>query len=127
MKKKRLTDGISDIWKKKIFDVSFQASAEGYLPQEVEFIVIDSHPTLLNVTLHSAKVAIQEKYFIDSVLETCKYCTYNILRWLIQNYILDGKGYLFVYVGWLFNLQPIFFSRQYVLFKLLYLNKKMVS
>ncbi|PZC81442.1 hypothetical protein B5X24_HaOG212647 [Helicoverpa armigera] len=30
-------------------------SAEGYLPQEVEFIVIDSHPTLLNVTLHSAK------------------------------------------------------------------------
>ncbi|XP_012551013.1 carboxypeptidase D isoform X3 [Bombyx mori] len=30
-------------------------SAEGYLPQEVEFIVIDSHPTLLNVTLRSAK------------------------------------------------------------------------
>ncbi|XP_026734326.1 carboxypeptidase M-like isoform X2 [Trichoplusia ni] len=30
-------------------------SAEGYLPQEVEFIVIDNHPTLLNVTLHSAK------------------------------------------------------------------------
>ncbi|XP_048478646.1 carboxypeptidase M isoform X3 [Plutella xylostella] len=30
-------------------------SAEGYIPQEVEFIVIDSHPTLLNVTLHSAK------------------------------------------------------------------------
>ncbi|XP_075978004.1 carboxypeptidase D isoform X3 [Anticarsia gemmatalis] len=30
-------------------------SAEGYLPQEVEFIVIESHPTLLNITLHSAK------------------------------------------------------------------------
>ncbi|KAI5637245.1 zinc carboxypeptidase domain-containing protein [Phthorimaea operculella] len=30
-------------------------SAEGYLPQEVEFIVIETHPTLLNVTLHSAK------------------------------------------------------------------------
>ncbi|XP_064292398.1 carboxypeptidase D isoform X3 [Plodia interpunctella] len=30
-------------------------SADGYLPQEVEFIVIESHPTLLNVTLHSAK------------------------------------------------------------------------
>ncbi|XP_037294533.1 carboxypeptidase M isoform X2 [Manduca sexta] len=30
-------------------------SAEGYLPQEVEFIVIDNHPTLLNITLHSAK------------------------------------------------------------------------
>ncbi|XP_022814243.1 carboxypeptidase M isoform X1 [Spodoptera litura] len=30
-------------------------SGEGYLPQEVEFIVIDSHPTLLNITLHSAK------------------------------------------------------------------------
>lgn len=43
----------------------FQASADGYLPQEVEFIVIDNHPTLLNVTLHSAKVANQEKYFID--------------------------------------------------------------
>lgn len=53
----------------------FQASAEGYLPQEVEFIVIDNHPTLLNVTLHSAKVAKQEKYFIDSVLKNCKYCT----------------------------------------------------
>ncbi|XP_063364357.1 carboxypeptidase M isoform X1 [Cydia amplana] len=32
-----------------------EVTAEGYLPQEVEFIVIDSHPTLLNVTLHSAK------------------------------------------------------------------------
>ncbi|XP_028171649.1 carboxypeptidase D isoform X2 [Ostrinia furnacalis] len=30
-------------------------AADGYLPQEVEFIVVDSHPTLLNVTLHSAK------------------------------------------------------------------------
>ncbi|XP_026327145.1 carboxypeptidase D isoform X2 [Hyposmocoma kahamanoa] len=32
-----------------------EASADGFLPQEVEFIVIDNHPTLLNVTLHSAK------------------------------------------------------------------------
>ncbi|XP_073956750.1 carboxypeptidase D-like isoform X3 [Choristoneura fumiferana] len=32
-----------------------EVTAEGYLPQDVEFIVIDSHPTLLNVTLHSAK------------------------------------------------------------------------
>ncbi|XP_046965552.1 carboxypeptidase M isoform X3 [Vanessa cardui] len=32
-----------------------EVAAEGYLPQEVEFFVIESHPTLLNVTLHSAK------------------------------------------------------------------------
>ncbi|OWR49003.1 hypothetical protein KGM_207768 [Danaus plexippus plexippus] len=32
-----------------------EVGADGYLPQEVEFFVIDSHPTLLNVTLHSAK------------------------------------------------------------------------
>ncbi|XP_045517527.1 carboxypeptidase D-like isoform X2 [Pieris brassicae] len=32
-----------------------EVSAEGYLPQEVEFFVIETHPTLLNVTLHSAK------------------------------------------------------------------------
>ncbi|XP_041979643.1 carboxypeptidase M-like isoform X2 [Aricia agestis] len=32
-----------------------EVSAEGYLPQDIEFFVIDSHPTLLNVTLHSAK------------------------------------------------------------------------
>ncbi|GBP60052.1 Carboxypeptidase E [Eumeta japonica] len=35
-----------------------EVTAEGYLPQEVEFIVIDNHPTLLNVTLHSAKLKI---------------------------------------------------------------------
>ncbi|XP_069359345.1 carboxypeptidase D isoform X4 [Maniola hyperantus] len=34
-----------------------EVSGEGYLPQEVEFFVIDSHPTLLNVTLHSAKAS----------------------------------------------------------------------
>ncbi|XP_026499573.1 carboxypeptidase M-like isoform X4 [Vanessa tameamea] len=32
-----------------------EVAAEGFLPQEVEFFVIESHPTLLNVTLHSAK------------------------------------------------------------------------
>lgn len=32
-----------------------EVAADGYLPQEVEFFVIDNHPTLLNVTLHSAK------------------------------------------------------------------------
>ncbi|CAH2096114.1 unnamed protein product [Euphydryas editha] len=32
-----------------------EVAAEGYLPQEVEFFVIENHPTLLNVTLHSAK------------------------------------------------------------------------
>ncbi|XP_050680054.1 carboxypeptidase M-like isoform X1 [Leptidea sinapis] len=32
-----------------------EVNAEGYLPQEVEFFVIESHPTLLNVTLHTAK------------------------------------------------------------------------
>ncbi|KAJ0176567.1 hypothetical protein K1T71_007746 [Dendrolimus kikuchii] len=36
-----------------------EVTAEGYLPQEVEFIVIDSHPTLLNVTMHSAKGYVQ--------------------------------------------------------------------
>ncbi|KOB77088.1 Carboxypeptidase m [Operophtera brumata] len=35
---------------------AIKVAAEGYIPQEIEFIVIDSHPTLLNVTLHSAKV-----------------------------------------------------------------------
>lgn len=29
--------------------------ADGYVPKEVEFMVVDEHPTLLNVTLHPAK------------------------------------------------------------------------
>ncbi|XP_060522719.1 carboxypeptidase M isoform X3 [Cylas formicarius] len=29
--------------------------ADGYVPREVEFMVVEQHPTLLNVTLHAAK------------------------------------------------------------------------
>ncbi|KAF2886532.1 hypothetical protein ILUMI_19641, partial [Ignelater luminosus] len=29
--------------------------ADGYVPHEVEFMVVNDHPTLLNVTLHTAK------------------------------------------------------------------------
>ncbi|XP_050506976.1 carboxypeptidase M-like isoform X3 [Diabrotica virgifera virgifera] len=29
--------------------------ADGYIPKEVEFMVVEQHPTLLNVTLHGAK------------------------------------------------------------------------
>lgn len=66
---------LSQWYKQTKMSFHFQASADGYLPQEIEFIVIDNHPTLLNVTLHSAKVANQEKIFINSVFEVCKYCT----------------------------------------------------
>lgn len=34
----------------------FQVYADGYVPKEVEFMVVEQHPTLLNVTLHTAKV-----------------------------------------------------------------------
>lgn len=30
--------------------------ADGYVPQEVDFMVVDQHPTLQNVTLRAAKV-----------------------------------------------------------------------
>lgn len=30
--------------------------AEGFHPKEVDFMVVDNHPTLLNVTLHPSKV-----------------------------------------------------------------------
>lgn len=33
-----------------------QVYAEGYLPREVDLMVVEQHPTLLNVTLHPAKV-----------------------------------------------------------------------
>jgi hypothetical protein len=33
-----------------------QVFADGYVPREVEFAVVEQHPTLLNVTLHPAKV-----------------------------------------------------------------------
>nr|XP_023012130.1 carboxypeptidase D-like isoform X2 [Leptinotarsa decemlineata] len=29
--------------------------ADGYVPREIEFVVVEQHPTLLNVTLHGAK------------------------------------------------------------------------
>ncbi|PSN45052.1 hypothetical protein C0J52_04007 [Blattella germanica] len=32
--------------------------ADGYLPREIDFMVVEQHPTLLNVTLHPAKVYI---------------------------------------------------------------------
>lgn len=32
--------------------------AEGYLPREVDLMVVEQHPTLLNVTLHPAKVGL---------------------------------------------------------------------
>jgi len=30
--------------------------ADGYLPRELDFMVVEQHPTLLNVTLHPAKL-----------------------------------------------------------------------
>ncbi len=30
--------------------------ADGFLPREVDFMVVDNHPTLLNVTLYPSKV-----------------------------------------------------------------------
>lgn len=30
--------------------------ADGYIPRDVDFIVVEQHPTLLNVTMHPAKV-----------------------------------------------------------------------
>lgn len=34
----------------------FQVYADGHIPKEVEFIVVEQHPTLLNITLSTAKV-----------------------------------------------------------------------
>lgn len=35
-----------------------QVYAEGYLPRELDLMVVEQHPTLLNVTLHPAKVGL---------------------------------------------------------------------
>lgn len=43
----------------KCYDVNnivLQVYADGYVPKEVDFVVVEEHPTLLNVTLHPAKV-----------------------------------------------------------------------
>lgn len=32
--------------------------ADGYVPREMDFMVVEQHPTLLNVTLHAAKVSL---------------------------------------------------------------------
>lgn len=42
---------------KKIFHL-FQVYADGYVPKEVEFMIVDQHPTMLNITLQAAKVKI---------------------------------------------------------------------
>lgn len=39
-----------------IYFYFWKVYADGYVPREVEFVVIDDHPTLLNVTLRPAKV-----------------------------------------------------------------------
>ena len=36
--------------------INFQVFADGYVPRELEFMVVEQHPTLLNVTMHPAKV-----------------------------------------------------------------------
>lgn len=41
-----------------LFYVIIKVYADGYVPKEVEFMVVDEHPTLLNVTLHPAKVGL---------------------------------------------------------------------
>lgn len=38
--------------------MTLKVYADGFAPKEIDFIVVDSHPTTLNVTLHSAKVSI---------------------------------------------------------------------
>lgn len=34
-----------------------QVYADGYVPREIDFMVVEQHPTLLNVTLHPSKVS----------------------------------------------------------------------
>lgn len=34
----------------------FQIYGDGYIPKEMDFMVVEQHPTLLNVTLHTSKV-----------------------------------------------------------------------
>lgn len=36
--------------------VCFQIYGDGYIPKEMDFMVVEQHPTLLNVTLHTSKV-----------------------------------------------------------------------
>lgn len=50
-----------------IFFFSKQVYANGYAPREVEFMVIEQHPTLLNVTLHSTKVSRRSLRFSPDV------------------------------------------------------------
>lgn len=38
--------------------VCSQIYGDGYIPKETDFMVVEQHPTLLNVTLHSSKVSV---------------------------------------------------------------------
>lgn len=54
--------------------------AEGYQPKEVEFMVIDSHPTLLNVTLYPAKVNILHFIFLSPLYLYLHYYYHTVHR-----------------------------------------------
>lgn len=41
----------------------FQVYADGYVPKEFEFMVLEQHPTQLNITLYTAKVNNTWRYF----------------------------------------------------------------
>lgn len=44
-----------------------QVYADGYSPRELEVMVIESHPTLVNVTLHPSKVKILLETITDNI------------------------------------------------------------
>lgn len=39
-----------------IMPIILKVFAEGFAPREVEFVIVEQHPTLLNVTLQPSKV-----------------------------------------------------------------------
>lgn len=42
---------------------AFKVYADGYVPQDVDFMVVDQHPTMQNITLRAAKVSF---WFVNS-------------------------------------------------------------
>lgn len=39
-----------------IFKIDLKVFADGYAPKEVDFVVVEQHPTQLNITLQQSKV-----------------------------------------------------------------------
>lgn len=52
-----LTTKFGEFWRILLPGIyKLEVYAKDYTPREVEFMVVDEHPTLLNVTLHGTKV-----------------------------------------------------------------------